>query len=219
VIPHSALDRILVRLCLARGGMATAVGGAQWAIELPAADTVLMFRDELVIDGDQLEIRCDAPLDLYTPEQAVVVTELHAAIASALPRERIAFASFDDVALFVSGTYEADVHADTGHLEIEPEGEQPTTVKLLRVEGEPWLWIATVFDDADPEWLLRKNFELVQLRFEMTDDGTVYLATSFPVAGLTAQRLVELVEDLHAYHERLGDERAAELAEDDEDDD
>jgi hypothetical protein len=217
VILHSALDRIVVRLCLARGGMATAVGGMRWAIELPAGDTVLMFRDEVLGEGGALEIRCDAPLDLYTPEQAGVVAELHRALAAALPREGIAFAAFDDVAHFVAGAFEADVHTETSHLEVEPESDQPTTIKLVRVEGEPWLWIATPFDDADPGWLLRKNFELVQLRFELTDEGAVYLATGFPIAALTAQRLVELIEDLHAYHERLADELAAELAELDDD--
>ena len=50
-------------------------------------------------------------------------------------------------------------------------------------------------DDANPAWLLEKNGEMTSVRFETANDS-VGLVAALPIPALTAQRLLEMVDDV-----------------------
>src|SRR5688572_15554742 len=151
-IEPAAIERILQRLCIARSGTATPAGPQRWAIEIEDGEepaTTLTFTQGVKADG--LHLSCDAPLDRYTPAQARAVAELQTELATALTHEKIRFLSFADVAAFIDGRYEADVHADDGYLVIGPEGAIPISITGPHVSREPWVEVSAAFDnDANP---------------------------------------------------------------------
>jgi hypothetical protein len=208
----AAVDRIHQRLALTRGGTATAAGVLRWEVALPEdpeADDgpILRFHNALKLeDGRVTTIDCDARLDRYTADQAGIVASFQAALATALRREGVVFASFADVAAFLEA--EVGARMEEGAIEIAPEAEdvEPVFVSEAPVAREPWVNLSTAFvDDVDPEWLLEQNGLLTHLRFE-SFEGDVSLSSALPLADLTGQRLIELVDDLFSFRERLLDE-------------
>lgn len=216
-IEPAAIERILQRLCIARSGEATPAGAERWTIEIEDGDeppTTLTFTQGVSSDG--LRLSCDAPLDRYTPAQAAAVAELQAELATALTHEKIRFRSFADVAAFIDGRYEADVHADDGYLVIGPDGAVPISITGPHVSREPWIEVSAAFDDdANPAWLLEKNGEMTSVRFETANDS-VGLVAAFPIPALTAQRLLEMIDDVLVMYAVLLAEYEDEDAEDDE---
>ena len=221
-IEPAAIERILQRLCIARSGDATPAGPNRWAIEIEDGEeppTTLTFTQG--VTPDALRLSCDAPLDRYTPAQAVVVAQLQAELATALTQEKIHFRSFTDIAAFIDGRYEADVHADDGYLVIGPDGEVPISITAPHVSREPWVEVSVAFDDdANPAWLLEKNGEMTSVRFETANDS-VGLVAAFPITVLTAQRLIEMIDDVLVMYAALTAEyeEADDEDEDDETDD
>lgn len=219
-----AFDRIHQRLALTRGGTATLTGELRWEIALPedadADDSpTLTFHNQVVIDERQLAIHCDAPLDQYTPAQAEAVAEFQRDLATAIKREAKSFASFDEVAEFL--TAELGAELEEGTVEITPDDEdaEPVFVTDVAVAREPWISLSTPFvEDVDPAWLLEQNGLLTHVHFEAFE-GDVSLATSLPLDGLTGQRLIELVEDLFSFRERLLDDLESGNEDEDEEDD
>jgi hypothetical protein len=219
---HAALDRIVQRLCLELGGSAEPVGELGWDIVLPEDPEQedgpkISFRDQFVVeDGRITSLESDAPMDKVGPAQQQMLRELHQALANALRLESTGFASFDDVAKFLVAELEASVEDDTVEIPAREEGGEPVYVSEVPVAREPWVSLSVAFDDdTDPEWLLEMNGNLSHVHFE-SFDGSVTLATAFPRALLTGQRLLELVDDLVSYREEM----LAEMeGEDDEEDD
>src|SRR5665647_2894678 len=185
-IEPAAIERILQRLCIARSGTATPAATARWAIAIEDDQdppTTLSFTQGVSADG--LRLSCDAPLDRYTPEQAVIVAKLQAELAAALTHEKIDFRSFADVAAFIDGRYEAEVHADDGYLVIGPDGEVPGSITGPHVSREPWIEVSAAFDnDANPAWLLERNGEMTSVRFETANDS-VGLVAALPISMVT----------------------------------
>lgn len=196
-IEPAEIERILQRLCIARRGAATPTGAERWMVEIEDADdpeAMLTFTQGVTTDG--LRLSCDAPLDRYTPAQATAVAELQTELATALSHEKIRFRSFADVAAFIDGRYEAEVHADDGFLVIGPDGAVPISITGPHVSREPWIEVSAAFDDAaNPAWLLEKNGEMTSVRFETANDS-VGLVAAFPIPALTAQRLLEMIDDV-----------------------
>lgn len=219
---HAAIDRIHQRLALSRGGTATASGPLRWDISIPEDfddddPTILSFHNELVIkDGHLTAVQCDARLDLYTPDQAGVVATFQSHLATALRRETVIFTSFADVSGFLVAEHDAKLEESTVEIAAADEDSESVFVSDIPVAGEPWVSVATAFvDDVEPLWLLEQNGLLTHLHFE-SFEGDVSLATALPLAGLTAQRLMELVEDVLSFRARLLEELDAEEEDDDE---
>lgn len=216
-IEPAAIERILQRLCIARSGQATPAGADRWTVEIEDGQdpaTTLTFIQGVSPDG--LRLSCDAPLDRSTVAQATAVAELQSELTTALTQEKIRFKSFADVAAFIDGRYEADVHADDGWLVIGPDGAVPVSVTGPHVSREPWIEVSAAFDaDANPAWLLEKNGEMTSVRFEMANDS-VGLVAAFPIPLLTAQRLVEMIDDVLVMYSVL--EAEYEVSETDDED-
>ncbi|MBA3455725.1 MAG: hypothetical protein H0T42_21700 [Deltaproteobacteria bacterium] len=220
-IEPAAIERILQRLCIARSGTATPAGPDRWAVEIEDGEdppTPLTFTQTVTASG--LRLSCDAPLERYTVAQARAVAELQTELATALTHEKIHFRSFADVAAFIDGRFEAEVHADDGYLVIGPEGEVPISITGPHVSREPWIEVSAAFDDdANPAWLLEKNGEMTSVRFE-TANESVGLVAAFPIPVLTAQRLLEMIDDvLVMYAVLLAEYEDSEDEDEDEDDD
>jgi hypothetical protein len=106
---------------------------------------------------------------------------------------------------------------------IGPEGAVPISVTGPHVSREPWVEVSAAFDaDANPAWLLEKNGEMTSVRFETAHDS-VGLVAAFPISVLTAQRLLEMIDDVAVMraalldeYEEADDEDADEDADDDE---
>ena len=204
-----ALDRILHRLLILRGGTATAAGDLAWDVSFPAdldAEDApeLAFPCRFVVEGGQVTaIHCDAPLASYTLEEATAVAELHTELAAAVERERITFDSFEALAAYLAS--ETGAEAEDGSIEIPAptEDEESVFASVVPVAREPWVSLSTPFvDDADPDWLLEQNGNMTHIHFEAFD-GSMSLACAFPLALMTGQRLLELVDDLASFRERL----------------
>jgi hypothetical protein len=216
-------DRIHQRLALSRGGTATLAGELTWEITLPedadADDSpTISFRNQVVIEEQQLAIHCDAPIDRLKPAQTELIKAFQGDLATAVRREGVGFDSFDAVARFLIA--ELDAELEEGTVEIPPafEDGEPVFVTDVAVAREPWVGLATPFvDEVDPAWLLEQNGLLTHVKFEAFE-GDVSLATAFPLAGLSGQRLLELVEDLFSFRERLLDELEGGGDEDEEED-
>jgi hypothetical protein len=208
----AAIDRILHRHVLQRGGTSTAAGELSWDVAFPADDededaATLSFQNNFTLeDGRVTSIGCDAPLDQYTMDQAMAVASFQTDLAAALAREGMTFASFDALAEHLVA--EADGEVDDGAVRIPPADEdgEPVFVSIVPVTGEPWVSLATPFvDGVDPGWLLEQNGELTHVHFEAFE-GSVSLACAFPLAQVTGQRVLELVDDLFSFRERLLEE-------------
>jgi hypothetical protein len=220
---HAAVDRIHQRLALSRGGTAAVDGELRWAIEIPADlddddSPTLSFHNELVVeDGRLTAIQCDARLDLYTPEQGAVVATFQNNLATALRRETATFVTFAELTGFLVAELAATVEEGTVEIPAATEDGEPVFISEVPVAREPWVSLATPFvEDCDPVWLLEQNGLLTHLRFEAFE-GDVSLATALPLLGLTGQRVVDMIEDLFSFRERLleemdggGDEAEAE---------
>lgn len=227
----AAIERILHRITIQRDGTATAAGDRTWEISFPLdpedeASPTLSFRCRVTIDGGRVtEIHCDAPVhvrgsagtspasprppvDQHSPAEAAAVAELQADLAAAFAREAITFASFEELAEYLVTETGADV--EDGTVEIAPaeddDESESVFAAVVTVAREPWISLSTPFaDDVDPEWLLEQNGDLTHVHFEGFE-GSVSLACAFPLALTTAQRLVELIDDLADFRLRLLDE-------------
>jgi hypothetical protein len=215
------LDRIHQRLALSRGGTATLTGELAWDIALPedadADDSpTIKFKNQIVLHEQQLEIHCDAPIDRLKPAQAEIIKAFQSDLGTAIRREGAGLASFDDVSRFLIAELGAALEEGTVEIPAATEDGEPVFVTDVAVAHEPWVSLAIPFvEDVDPEWLLEQNGLLTHVHFEAFE-GDVSLATALPLAGLTGQRLVELVEDLFSFRERLLDELEGGEEEDDE---
>ena len=219
-IEPAAIERILQRLCIARSGSATAAGPQRWAIEIEdGEDPPAMLTFVQGVKADGLGLSCDAPIDRYPPAHATVVADFQAELATALAHEKIRFGSFAEVAAFIDARYEAEVHADDGFLVIGPEGEVPISITGPHVSREPWIEVSAAFDaDADPAWLLEKNGEMTSVRFEAANDS-IGLVAALPITMVTAQRLLEMIDDVGVMRAVLLDENEEGGDDDDEDGD
>jgi hypothetical protein len=204
----AAIDRILHRALILRGGIATRAGDLRWDVSFPddpdAEDgPTLAFQCVFTVQGDRVSaVHCDAPLDRYTEDQASAVAELHDDLEAALARERIRFDSFEALAAYL---VEAGAQESEGSIEM-PAGEESVFASVVPVSREPWVSLSIPFDDdADPSFLLEQNGNLTHVHFEAFD-GAVSLACAFPLAHLTGERLLELIDDLASFRERLLDE-------------
>lgn len=218
---QAAIDRIVHRLSISHGGEAKHVEGLTWSIEIPEDieqedGPKLAFHNAFKIEGDRVtEIACDAPVGRYQMHQAEVVAGFQKDLAAALGRERAAFSTFEQVIGFLTEEIEAEVEGDV--VLVQPDGEdaEAVTVSCVNVAHEPWISFSTPFlDDVDPAWLLERSGELTHIHFE-SFEGQVSLAGAFPLHGLTAERLLELLDDLVSFRESF----LAELAEGDEEED
>ncbi len=195
-----AVERILHRLCAVREGSAFAAGELRWAITLHGS---IAFHETVHLDAGRVaEIVCDAQLDRFTPAQATIVARFHADVSAAFQRERVAFASFDDVRAFVYTAYKTAVRDGVCVLSI---GDDEVTVRELVVEREPWLSIGCLFmaaDEVSAGWLLAKSAELVHLGFAQ-QAGEIRVETALPLEAISAQRLIELIDDVLAQRTAL----------------
>lgn len=205
---HAAIDRILHRHILLRGGTATAAGDLAWDVSFFQADPdddaspPLSFRCRFTVEGGRATVSCDAPTSPPTPEQAAAIDELRADLALSLERERVGFASFAELAAYL---VDAGATEEEGTIEV-PAGDESVYLSVVPVSREPWVSFSIPFeDDADPEWLLAQNGDMTHVHFEAFEDS-VSLACAFPLALLTGERLVELVDDLATFRERLLDD-------------
>jgi hypothetical protein len=205
----AAIDRILYRLAISRGGTAAAVeGGLTWEITLPEDPErddgpTFSFRNTFTLEGGRVaEITCDTPMDRCSKVQAFLLAGVTREMAAALEREGVVFGAFSEVEAFLVREFSGK--AEDGFVEISVDEDGPTVVVSdVRVAHEPWVNLSTSFvDEVDPEWLLETNGALTHLHFE-TFEGEVSLACAFPLALLTASRLVELVDDLFSFRENL----------------
>ncbi len=221
---NAAIDRILHRHMILRNGTAEPTGGQAsgqtsgqtggaafeltWDVSFPAdpeaedADVLSFPCTFTVVEERVTAIHCGSPVDRYPPDQASVVSELVDDLAESLEREGVRFTSFEALVAYLvkAGGTETE-----GSVEV-PSGADSTFVTVVPVEHEPWVSLSIPFDeDADPEWLLEKNGDLTHVHFEAFEGG-VSLSTAFPLALLTAERLLELIEDLGSLRERLLDE-------------
>jgi hypothetical protein len=219
---NAALDRILHRFLILRGGTSTAAGDLAWDISFPAdidaeGSTTLSFQCRFEVEGGRVTaIHCDAPLDRYSPDQATAVAELHVELTAAIERERVTFDSFEALAAYLAS--ETGGEAEGGSIEIPAPTEDAESVfaSVVPVAREPWVSLSTPFvDDADPDWLLDQNGDMTHIHFEAFD-GSVSLACSFPLSLITGQRLLELIDDLASFRERLLEDLQGGDEEDDE---
>jgi hypothetical protein len=217
----AALDRILQRIALALGGTASAAGGTTWEITVPEDaeqedGPTFSFRHTFTLEGGRVaDIRCEAPLDRLPAPKALLVGEVSRELAAAIAREGVVFGGFREVEEFLVAELGAEV--EEGYVEIAGDDEDAPSVIVsdVRVAGEPWVNLSVPFvDEVDPLWLLEQSGTLTHLHFE-TYEGEVSLACAFPLALLTGERLMELVDDLTSFRGSLLDE----LEEGDEDED
>jgi hypothetical protein len=205
----AALDRILQRLAISRGGTASAVeGGATWELTLPEDPEredapTFSFRDTFTLEGGRVtEITCDAQFDRCSKPQAFLVAGVTRELAAAIAREGVVFGAFREVEEFLAAELSGEVQ--DGFVEISSGEDGPSVVVSdVRVAREPWVNLSTSFvDEVDPMWLLETNGALTHLHFE-TYEGEVSLACAFPLAHLTGARLVELIDDLFSFRDNL----------------
>lgn len=201
MVSSAAVERILHRVCIAFGGKALSDGPMRWALMIPQNvedddDDGLAFHVELQhVQGSQ-EIDCDAPLNTYTKEQAVLVAQVMRAFADGLAREQRTFATFADVAAFLKEAHTVEDHSADGYLFVQDNEDFPVTVNEVLVARETWVTLETPFvEEVEASWLLERNGLMTYLHFESDEDG-VALSASFPLALLTGQRLTELMDDL-----------------------
>ncbi len=217
-IEPAAIERILQRLCIARSGTATATTTGHWALEIEDDSDppeTLTFVQGVSASG--LELTCDAPLDRYSVDQARSVAELQTELATALTLEKIRFTTFAEVAAFIDGRYEAEIHADDGYLVLGPGEEVPISITNPHVSREPWIEVSAAFEhEANAAWLLEKNGEMTSVRFEAANDS-VGLVAALPISIVTAQRLLEMIDDVAVMRAVLLDEYEGSDASDDED--
>ncbi len=208
----AAIDRVLQRLVILRNGTATAAGDLAWDVTFPedveqAEGATLAFRIRVTLDGERASaVEHDAPLDRGTPARAAAVAAIQAELAAALAREAIRVPSAEALTEYLVA--ETGGELDEGTVEI-PAGDvdgEPVFAAIVPVAREPWVNLSIAFDDgADPDWLLEQSGYLTHVHFEAFE-GSVSLACAFPLALLTAQRLLELVDDLVTFREQLLDE-------------
>src|SRR5262245_15175394 len=123
---HAAIERILHRHILLRGGTATAAGELAWDVSFSLdpddeASPALSFACRFTVEGGRVTtVHCDAPLDRYDADQAAAVAELHEELAGSLDRERIGFASFEALAVYL---VKAGATEDDGSIEV-PAGDE-----------------------------------------------------------------------------------------------
>ncbi|APR75420.1 Hypothetical protein A7982_00766 [Minicystis rosea] len=219
----AAIDRIHQRIANSQGGSATADGPMRWEISLPEDDENedsprVTFHNELLVEDGSVTVQCDARLDRYTPDQAGVVATFQASLATALKRDGVTFASFEDLTSFLKTEVGAKI--EDGLAEIAPDSDDATPVFVTTViaSHEPWVSFAIAFvDDADPVWLMEQNGLLTHLHFEVFEGDTSLVAT-LPLASLTGQRVIEVVEDLFLYRELLIEDLEGDDEDEDEDD-
>jgi hypothetical protein len=138
---------------------------------------------------------------------ATAIAEMHAGLTTAMERERRSLDRFADVAACLEDVFEVGTQA-SDEIEVFVGDDDPIVVRIMAAIFEPWLHFSTPFiDDADATWLLQTNAELAPFRFESSDG--IELCAAFPLAGMSAQRLIEIVEDLDAARDRLIDEANA----------
>jgi len=202
---NAAIDRILHRHLILRGGTSTAAGELAWDVSFPAdpddeGSPALSFTCRFTLEGGRVTaVDCEAPLDRYTPDQAAAVAELHTDLTASMERERITFDSFEALAAFL---VDAGATEEEGTVEM-PTGEESVFASVVPVAREPWVSLSIPFvDDADPDWLLEQTGNMTHIHFEAFD-GSMSLACAFPLALMTGQRLLELIDDLASFRERL----------------
>ena len=204
----AAIDRIHQRLASSQGGTAKAAGPMRWEISLPENDENedaprLTFHNELVLEDGRITVQCDARLDRYSPDQAGVVATFQASLATALKREGATFASFADLTAFLKVEVGAKVEDELAEIAPDSDDVTPVFVTAVSAAHELWVSFATAFvDDVDPAWLMEQNGLLTHLHFEVFE-GDTSLVTTLPLASLTGQRVIEVVEDLFSYREFL----------------
>src|SRR5512146_823894 len=119
---NASLDRIQQRLVMARGGTVTAAPGTTWEISIPEdpereGSPALTYRNTFKLESGRVtEIGCDAPLDRYTVEQALMVAGLHRDLASAIAREGVVFGAFQEVDEFLGA--ELSAQKQEGYVEV-----------------------------------------------------------------------------------------------------
>jgi hypothetical protein len=175
-------------------------GDGRWAITLHGS---IAFHEMIHVEaGIVTEIACDAELDRLAPAQATIVARFHADVTTALQRERVRFTSFDDARAFLYPTYQTSVRDGACVLAI---GDDEVVVRELRVDREPWIAVACLFmaaDEVNASWLLERSAELVRLGFAR-QGGEIWIETALPLDAISAQRLVELVDDVLAHRTTL----------------
>ncbi|MBL9024476.1 MAG: hypothetical protein JNL21_19935 [Myxococcales bacterium] len=201
MLSSAAIERILHRVCIFFGGRAVADGPMRWALAIPESpddpdDRGLTFHLDVHHVEGQLGIDCDAPIDTYTKDQAILLSKVTRAFADGLARERRTFATFADLTAFLQEEHTIEDHSADGYLFIQDDADFPVTVSEVAVAREPWITVETPFvEEVDASWLLERNGLMTYLHFESNEDG-VSLSASFPLALLTGQRLTELIDDL-----------------------
>jgi hypothetical protein len=194
-VTRTAIERILHRICALREGKVTPDGQHRWAIALHGT---LAFHQAFQLDaGRVVEIACDAELDRVTPEQSTIVARFRADVSTALHREGIGFGSYDDVRAFVHQAYSTTVRDGACVLAI---GDDEVCVREVVIEREAWLAAACLFmpaDEVSPEWLLDRSAERIQLGFALRG-GEIWVETALPLEAVSAQRLVEMIDDVLA---------------------
>lgn len=192
----AAVERILSRLCDARGGSATREGDG-WRVEVPDEYS---FHQRVA----GIELSCDAPLDTYSVEQARAVAVFERELAEALLREKIRFPTLAELATYLATHREVRNRSDEGFIEVPNESEWTLVITTAHFFHEPWIELALAFhDDTSPDWMLERNGELVGLAFEIAPSGGAGLRWSMPLALVTAQRLLEMIEDLELRHRAM----------------
>jgi hypothetical protein len=201
MLSSAAIERILHRVCIFFGGRAVADGPMRWAVSIPESldepdDRALVFHLDVHHVEGRLGIDCDAPIDTYTKEQAILLAKVTRAFADGLAREQRTFATFADLTAFLQEEHTIEDHSADGYLFLQDDADFPVTVSEVAVAREPWITVETPFvEEVDASWLLERNGLMTYLHFESDEDG-VSLSASFPLALLTGQRLSELIDDL-----------------------
>ncbi len=221
MVTSAAVARILHRVCIAFGGQAIPDGPMRWALEIPEDiededDAGLAFHVALRHVQGRQEIDCDAPLDSYTKEQAILVAQVMREFADGLAREQRTFAAFADVATFLKEAHTIEDHSDEGYLFVQDNEDFPVTVNEVLVAREPWVTVETpLVEEVDASWLLERNGLMTYLHFESDENG-VSLSATFPLVMLTGQRLIEIMDDLVLFCRNTERELDGEEEEDDD---
>jgi hypothetical protein len=222
----AVLPRLITRLATIQGGQITASTSDSWDIEIPLdpdapEPELFLFRQTLQLDEEKnvTGFMFGVPGESVSDEQKNAISNFQQELMTALQREGVGFELFGELAAFVASELggSPDLEEETIEISAGDAGGEPVFLTSVKIDGEAWVAFSTPFGaDADPIWLLEQNAELTNMHFEAFE-GEVSLACAWPLRILSAQRVVELVQDLAMQRERLLED--LEMGDEDEDED
>ncbi len=174
----------------------------QWLVRfLPEDDDDATREASFAFDRDdqgRIVIQCDAPWDEADTAGYAMLARFHRDLATRFRREDITFDDYHDVAGYLVEHIKGRIKEDFVVLAHRDAPGALVYVTPIRVAREPWVfaYIKVADRDAiDPEWALEHNASLAYASLSFVGDRCD-LGYSFPLAGLSAARLHEVIDDL-----------------------